>query len=490
VHKLAEQLELLTKPPIVKKNGIIEEKHIGRKAMLTQRENIQIKLHCITLEDLVPSNHFLRELNAAIDFSFIYDEVRSLYCENNGRPSTDPVVLVKYLLIGYLYGIESERRIEQEIQVNMAYRWFLGLDIDDRVPDHSTISQNRRRRFNGENLYRRLFEHILAICIEKGLADGKLILTDSTHVKANASRKSEYKVLVEKESAWYMDLLDQYEELERERLEHTGKIRPKRESGKPKKASNPVEKTVSATDPEAGILNRPGKPEGMHYLDHQSIDAKNGIIVDVAVTPGNVNDVTPYLERLKYMREHVGLDIEAVGFDSAYDVSLVHQELLKRNIKINTPQNDEEPTYKVEFKKQDFQYNETDDIFTCPAGKQMRLSCLQRGERNVLWGYRAKNKDCIDCPLREKCLAPSQKCRRLQVNIFEAAFRRSHEKDGTPVHKAALALRQIWCEGTFAAQKARHNLRSLFRRGLEAAEDHCLLSATAINLKRMVKCLG
>ena len=134
--------------------------------MLTERAGVQIKMHYITIEDLVPEVHFLRKLENTVDFSFIYDEVRDLYCSNNGRPGIDPVVLVKYLLVGYLYGIESERRIEQEIQVNMAYRWFLGLDLDDRVPDHSTISQNRRRRFQGDNLYRRLFEQILRQCME------------------------------------------------------------------------------------------------------------------------------------------------------------------------------------------------------------------------------------------------------------------------------------------------------------------------------------
>jgi len=193
--------------------------------MLTQRENIQMKLHAIMLEDIVPKDHFLRKLDAAVDFSFIYDEVRGLYCENNGRPSVDPVMLVKYLLIGYLYGIDSERRIEQEIQVNMAYRWFLKLDIDERVPDHSTISQNRRRRFDGENLFRKIFERILAKCIKEGLVDGKIVLTDSTHVKASASQKSEYKVLVEKEAEWYMERLDRYEALEREKLEKQGKIK-------------------------------------------------------------------------------------------------------------------------------------------------------------------------------------------------------------------------------------------------------------------------
>ena len=110
--------------------------------MMTNSENKQIKFHMITIENLVPENHFLRKLNRLADFSFIREETKAFYCHNNGRPCIDPVVLVKYLLIGFLYGIESERRLEQEIQVNMAYRWFLGLDLDERVPDHSTLSQN------------------------------------------------------------------------------------------------------------------------------------------------------------------------------------------------------------------------------------------------------------------------------------------------------------------------------------------------------------
>lgn len=148
--------------------------------MMTRNYGKQIKFHTLTIENLVPEEHFLRKLDRLVDFSFIYEETKEYYCHHNGRPSVDPVILVKYLLVGYLYGIESERRMEKEIQVNMAYRWFLGLDLDERVPDHSTISQNRRRRFGGEKLFRRLFEHILRLCMEKGLVEGKLILTDST----------------------------------------------------------------------------------------------------------------------------------------------------------------------------------------------------------------------------------------------------------------------------------------------------------------------
>lgn len=457
---------------------------------MTRRGHEQVRLHCVTIESLVPQDHLLRKVDAIVDFTFIYDETQELYCADNGRPSIDPVMLVKYLLVGYLYGIDSERRIEQEIQVNMAYRWFLGLDIDGKVPDHSTISQNRRRRFDGKNLYRRLFERVLALCMEKDLVDGKLILTDSTHVKASASRNSEYKIQVEKEAAWYMERLDRYEAQEREALEHAGKIQPKKQRQRVKKELSRVEKTVSATDPAAGMLNRPGKPAGMHYLDHQSLDAKNGIIVDVAVTPGNVTDAAPYLDRITYMREHIGLTIEAAGADSAYDISLVHQELSEKGIRLITPVNEEMPTYKAALQKGDFGYDEKEDSFICPQGKSLLLRRLQRSENTVSREYRADTKDCKKCPLRDKCLTTGQTSRRIQVNIFDRAVRENHRGDRTAEHKTVLDLRQIWCEGTFAAQKARHNLRGLFRRGREAAEDHCLLSATAMNLKRMIRCLG
>ena len=262
--------------------------------MMTRERSGQLRLHTVTIEELVPENHFLRKLDRIIDFSFIYSEVQDLYSRTKGRPSIDPVVLVKYLLLGYLAGIESERRIEREVQVNMAYRWFLGLDISDRVPDHSTISQNRRRRFRGRDLFRVLFERVLFQCIDQGLVEGKLILTDSTHVKAFASKRSEFGIMVEKEAAWYIERLEQHEVLERKRLNMPKQGRRQTEP----EFSRHVKKTISATAPEAGRLNRPGKPEGPHYLSHQSLDAKHGIIVDVTVTPGNVTDATPYLDRI------------------------------------------------------------------------------------------------------------------------------------------------------------------------------------------------
>ena len=152
---------------------------------------MQLKFHTVTIEDLMPQDHFLRRLEAALDLSFVRVETAHLYSRRYGRPPIDPVVLVKYLLVGFLYGIPSERQIEQRIQTDVALRWYLGLDLFDRVPDHSTISQLRRRKPSFRKIFRRLFEEVVGQCVAKGLASGRLVGTDSTHVKANASWASE-----------------------------------------------------------------------------------------------------------------------------------------------------------------------------------------------------------------------------------------------------------------------------------------------------------
>lgn len=457
--------------------------------MMTQREGQQLKLHCLTIEDLVPQGHFLRKLDALVDFSFIYDEVRELYCADNGRPGTDPVMLVKYLLVGYLYGIESERRIEQEIEVNVAYRWFLGMDLDERVPDHSTISQNRRRRFNGEDLFRHLFERILRLCMALGLVEGRIILTDSTHVKANASRRSEVVVLAEEETREYLQRLDQYEIQERTRLMEAGKL-PVTEPQTTGPAPAMVPRRVSTSDPQAGFLKRGQKPQGMHYLSHQSVDTAHGIVVDVAATPGHVSDASPYIGRIEYIQDNIGLPIEEVGVDSGYDISIVHQALADKGIAVNTPPTKKADTYKVKFDKSVFRYDGAADAFICPADKRLHFAKLERTKGNICRRYEAQREDCKCCPHYDLCVNKTHSKRCLRVNIFEEAMRRNHENDGSAHHTHILKLRQIWCEGSFAAQKRRHNLKALLRCGIEAANDHCLLAATALNLKRMVKCLG
>ena len=173
---------------------------------------MQLKYHMVTIEDLVPENHFLRKLEAALDLSFVYEETAHLYSRRYGRAPIDPVVMVKYLLLGFLYGIPSERQIEVRCADSNAFRWYLGIDLDERVPDHSTISQLRRRKPAFRKVFRRLFEEVVRQCVEKGLVSGRLAVTDSTHVKANASRASEQEVDALEEAGNYWERLDAYEE--------------------------------------------------------------------------------------------------------------------------------------------------------------------------------------------------------------------------------------------------------------------------------------
>ena len=223
---------------------------------------MQLKLHMVTIEDLMPQEHFLRKLEAALDLSFVYEETSPLYSRKYGRPPIDPVVLVKYLLVGFLYGIPSERQIEQRVQTDVALRWYLGLDLFDRVPDHSTISQLRRRKPSFRKVFRRLFEEVVRQCVAAGLVSGRLAVTDSTHVKANASQASEELVEMPEEAGVYWERLDAYEEEGLEELERrTGKRRKKR-TKQIKRDNRRSKKRVSRTDPESGHMKRPRQAGG------------------------------------------------------------------------------------------------------------------------------------------------------------------------------------------------------------------------------------
>ena len=445
---------------------------------------MQLKLHMVTIEDLMPQEHFLRKLEAALDLSFVYEETSPLYSRKYGRPPIDPVVLVKYLLVGFLYGIPSERQIEQRVQTDVALRWYLGLDLFDRVPDHSTISQLRRRKPSFRKVFRRLFEEVVRQCVAAGLVSGRLAVTDSTHVKANASQASEELVEMPEEAGVYWERLDAYEEEGLER--RTGKRRKKR-TKQIKRDNRRSKKRVSRTDPESGHMKRPGKPEGPHYLSHQTLDGDYGIITGLTVTPGDVYDSVPYLDQLEHIHQSV-IPIQAAAADSAYDFPLAHRVLEEHGIDFYVRPQAVYDRTQVEFKRDAFRYDQEKDRYICPNGKTLRAKRLYRSDSGLFWEYWAEREDCRACPLREKCLSANdrQGARKLSDSYFKPSVQRHLSRWKEPDYKQALKQRQIWCEGTFAIQKRCHNLTRVLRRGLEAAEDHCLLSATALNLRRMI----
>ncbi|MBQ8011292.1 MAG: transposase [Oscillospiraceae bacterium] len=444
--------------------------------MLNRNENRQMKMCLVTLEDLMPQEHFLRDLDRCVDFNFIYDKVETLY-SNTGRPSVDPVMLIKMMLIGYLYGIESERRLEQEVCVNIAYRWFLGIELDEPVPDHSTISQLRRRKFSGTTIFQDIFDEIVRKCMEEGLVTGKLLLTDSTHIKANARKDLREIIEVPDTPTEYMQKLD------REAFE-MGLI--KEPVVYPEKTKSV---TQSITDPDSGLLNRPGKPNAFCYLDHQTTDAENGIITDVFVTPGNEHDSTPHSKRLEHQIDKFGFDTEGICADAGYDSGEVHNAMMKRNIKTFIPERKHSgtPNYEPNFAPEFFIHDEEQDVYICPAGKVLKYSCYNKKNRRKR--YLAKCQDCRNCPFREKCLGKSKNARMIECSLHEKARAIQTANISTPEYRNAMRLRQIWCEGNFAHQREQHNLRRTFKRGIEKITEQCLLSACALNLKRLVKAM-
>lgn len=223
--------------------------------MVDDQNQDQPRLLYINLDDFVPHDHLLRRIKENTSFKFIRDRVRHLYSDK-GRPSIDPIRLVKMWLIGYLYGITSERRLEEEIRLNLAYRWFLDLQLDERIPDHSTLSRNRNERFAGTRLFEDIFEEIVAQCITAGVVQGQAVVTDSTHIRANADvRKRETVVVTRKPREFWAELEATAREEAEENLKAAGR---KTRSGPRPKGKEPEEHTRVryTTDPDAGKLGR------------------------------------------------------------------------------------------------------------------------------------------------------------------------------------------------------------------------------------------
>lgn len=445
--------------------------------MLNRNENKQMKIFFGTLDELMPKEHFLRDLDNIVDFNFIYDRVESLY-SNIGRPSIDPVMLIKMLLLGYLYGIESERKLEQEVRVNIAYRWFLRIELDESVPDHSTISQLRRRKFSGTTVFQDIFDEIVRKCIAAGLVAGKLLLTDSTHIKANARSDLREVINVSDTPSEYMKKLD------KEAYE-TGLIK------EPVVYSKKAKKVIkSTTDPESGLLNRPGKPNVFCYLNHQTCDSKNGIITDVYVTPGNTNDCIPHTERIEYQIDKFRLNTEAICADGGYDNCEIYNAMFKKGIKTFIPRRAKpvsNANYEDNFSGDMFVFNAHKNVYICPNGKELKYSTFNKKDRSKR--YRAKTSDCQNCPFKKQCIGKSNNSRFIERNMHEEARREQAKNVNTVEYFSAMRLRQIWCEGNFSHQKEQHNLRRTLKRGIEKVTEQCLLSACALNLKRLVRAM-
>ncbi|MCM3677198.1 IS1182 family transposase [Peribacillus simplex] len=456
--------------------------------MMGRNDEYQSKMEFIDLNDFVPTNHILRLILERIDFSFIYVKMESFYSKL-GRKSLDPVLLFKMLLIGYLFNIDSERELEQEVHLNLAYRWFLGLDLTDRIPDHSIFSQNRRRRFKDSAVFQEIFDHIVSLCIEKGLVTGETIVTDSTHIKASASKDQVKKVEVEKTPSQYLNTLEEEaKKLEKELQEKRENVGRKKAGRKPKESTTKIV-SVSKTDPDSGLLNRPGKPSGPHYLAHTSIDTQNGIIIDIHPSAGNVNDCEPYVERLKVIKEKFHLNIKNVGADRGYDTTPIHHGLKKLGITGYISPTQYDSAFKTTSHRE-FTYNSENDIYLCQNKKELAFTHLMRkGETNYKT-YSAKTQDCKVCPFRVECFGKTATKRTISRPIAYELLEENMKRTKTSDYKLVQKLRRVWCEGSFGTMKIKHNLYKTYKRGIQKIHEQCLFSALALNLKRMVKVMN
>ena len=341
---------------------------LAMTAMLKEPAPRQHILEMVTLEELVPADHLLRKIDKYIDFEFIRDKVRHLYCDNNGRPAVDPVLLFKMLFIGYLFGVRSERQLVREVQVNVAYRWFLGLSLTDKIIDASTFSQQRRRRFLATDIEQHIFDEIVRQAIGQGLVGGDVLYTDSTHMKANANKKKFEIHTVTQTPTEYLIALEVA--IDEDRIAN-GKAPLKEKAVDTEPKTRDIK--VSTTDPESGYLTREGKPQGFYYLDHRTTDAKHNIITDTYVTPGNVHDSKPYLARLDRQLTAFNIYPQAVGLDSGYKTAGICKGLEDRNIEgvigYRRPNKAEGL-----FAKRKFVFDAGQNHYTCPAGPVRRVS--------------------------------------------------------------------------------------------------------------------
>ncbi len=439
----------------------------------------QHTLEMVTLEELVPQDHLLRAIDQHIDFEFIREATAPMYCENNGRPAIDPVLLFKMLFIGYLFGVRSERQLVREVQVNVAYRWFLGLNLTDKVPDASTFSQNRRRRFEGTDIEQVIFDEIVEQALEKGLIGGKALYTDSTHLKASANknRHSTHEVAVAPMA--YLEELN--EAIEADRQAHGKKpLKPKARQHETKPTK------VSDTDPDAGYMMREKKPEGFFYLDHRTVDGKHGLITDTHVTPGNINDARPYLDRLDRQCERFQLNPIKVGLDAGYNTAAICHGLVKRGIDgVVGYKRPHSPVGRL--KRRDFTYDPEADEYRCPQGEALPYSTTNReGYRE----YKSNPRVCKDCPLLDQCTRSWNHQKVMVRHVWEDDREQINQNRNTEWGKKVYQRRQETVERSFADAKELHGHRYARYRGLSRVRGQCLLAAACQNMKKIARLLA
>ena len=463
--------------------------------MLRRSREKQQRMNLVIMEELVPEDHFLRKVDRVVDFSFIYDICAPLYCADNGRPAIDPEVLFRMLLVGYLYGIKSEARLEEEINYNIAYKWFCGLELTEKAPDATTISQNRRRRFRDNNIAEQIFNEILRQCITKGLVGGAILYTDSTHIKAKANKHKKKLVTVEQTPKAYMAELDEQVDRDRKVLGKKAFERDNEHKDDGKGGScgggnggengGTTTRMQSTTDPDSGQQSRDGKPDGFHYSEHRTVDSSNNVIVNVHVEPANINDITPVPRILDEIEQRLGKLPKYMGLDAGYHSAWIAHLLETKGIQgvIGYRRH----THKGEhYGKYRFRYDPFFDAYICPEHQHLYWKTTDReGYRQ----YFCDSKICANCPRRNECFGKSMTRRMVDRHVWQDALDDATAFTKTDIGKRIYERRKETIERSFAEAKVNHGLRYARMLGIRNMREQCFLTAAVQNIKRLVASL-
>ena len=481
----------------------------------------------VSLEDLVPSNHFYRHLDRVLDLSFVRDLVKTTYA-HGGRPSIDPVVFFKLQLVMFFEDIRSERLLMQLVADKLSVRWYVGYNLDEPLPDHSSLTRIRERY--GVAVFRRFFEAIVEQCQAAGLVWGQELYFDGTKVQANASVDSlkprffveahltdlfgaeteelpeqtdqppaHTEVVVsqsveQKEAPLPAQLPvslspEEYQELahhNEERHDWIEEVGAQDRRVKGRCYQRMADLRVSTTDPDATLMLTKGGAD-MGYHTHYVVDGgKARIILQVLVTPSEVMDNQPMLDLLWRVRFRWKLWPRQVTGDRKYGTEQNLVAIEREHIHAYIPSPDVD--HRTEFFSSDrFRYEAERDIYLCPAGKELRFDRPHSTEQSRR--YRARAKDCNHCPLKAQCTT-SKQGRSLCRSVDEEYLDRVRAYQPTEPYKKALRKRSVWVEPLFAEGKDWHGMRRLRLRELERVNCEALMRAAGQNLKRLLKKRG
>ena len=424
------------------------------------------------LGDAVPEDHLVRKIDTALDLSWLRSELTPHY-SSTGRPSIDPELMIRMLVVGYVFAIRSERLLCREVQVNLAYRWFCKLGIEDAIPDHSAFSRARNERFRDGDVFRCVFERVVERCIASGLVGGEGFAVDASLIQADANKQRSIAG-----QDWHKDR--DPKSASRAVREYLATLDDTAWGA----ASDVVPKFVSPSDPAAQWTGAHKGPAFFAYADNYLIDVKFGVIVDVeasrAIRQAEVGAAKTMIERTE---ERFGLKPERLAADTAYGAAPTLNWLVEeKGIAPHIPVFDRSKRDDGTFSRSDFRYDPTSDVYHCPAGKTLTTTgTLVNGGTTLL--YLARKHDCDGCKLRAQC-CPKVPFRKIPRDRHEAARDVARSYVGTePFEQSRRERKKI--EMRFAHLKRILRLGRLRLRGPRGAQDEFVLAAIAQNLRRL-----